>query len=170
MTPRMLLFHRIGGKRKRCNENNKNQRRKVNGNKVAKRKGATYEALFTSEALSRGLNVLQVVGDYLPYDLVVENQHGVLIKVQVKGTSYKQKGKNNTYHMTAGRSDGVKTKRKLSKEDADVLAAYAALDKTWYHIPLEHLKGITVHLRPTEKSSAQYEVWKEAWNVYQTKV
>ena len=164
----MLPFLGIGEKRR--NENNKNQRRKGNGNKGAKRKGATYDALFTSEALSRGLNVLQAVGDYLPYDLVVENQHGVLIKVQVKGTSHKQKGKNNTYHMTVGKADGGGSKRKLSTEDADVLAAYAVLDKTWYHIPLEHLKGITVHFRPTEKSSAQYEVWKEAWNVYQTKV
>jgi len=165
----MLPFLGIGEKRRNEN-NNKNKRKRVRERRKTKREGASYEALFTSEALSRGLNVLQPFGDFLPYDLLVENQHGQLIRVQVKGTTYKQKGKKNTYHMTVGKSAGYKSKVKLSKEDADVLAAYAAPDKTWYHIPLEHLKSITVHLRPTEKSSAQYEVWKEAWNVYQTKV
>lgn len=138
-----------------------------------KRAGAAYEAQFTADALSRGLNVLQPFGDFLPYDLLVENQHGRLTRVQVKGTTYKQRGKINTYRISAGK-EGVKTKKrrvkvKLTTADADVLAVYTAPDKIWYHIPLEYLSSISVHLRPTEKSSAQYEVWKEAWNVYQTK-
>jgi hypothetical protein len=138
-----------------------------------KRAGSAYEAQFTADALIRGLNVLTPYGDFLAYDLLVENQHGRLIRVQVKGTAVKQRDKVNTYRIGAGRSsDRVKTgrtKTKLSTDDADILAAYVAPAKTWYHIPVEHLSSITVHLRPTEKSAAQYEIWKEAWNVYHAK-
>ena len=114
----------------------------------SKRKGAAGEAQFAATALSRGLNVLQPYGDFLSYDLIVENSEGKLFRVQVKTTAHKQKGKINTYRITAAKGNMRLGKNKLTVADVTCAA---------------------VHMRPTEKSSAQYEIWKEAWNVYHQK-
>ena len=45
--------------------------------------GITSEYIVTTEALKRGYNVLQPVGGFLAYDLVLDIQ-SVLVKVQVK--------------------------------------------------------------------------------------
>ena len=50
----------------------------------------------------------------------------------------------------------------------DVLAAYVEPDDCWYLIPVMKLKGnISVYLNPNTKLNGRYEVWKEAWNVFQ---
>ena len=142
---------------------------KQNNIQNAKRKGAAGEAQFAADALSRGLNVLQPYGDFLSYDLIVENSEGKVFRVQVKTTAHKQKGKTNTYRVTAARGNKRIGKNKLTSRDTDILAVYVVPVKTWYHIPVENVTCAAVHMRPTEKSSAQYEVWKEAWNVYYKK-
>ena len=135
-----------------------------------KRAGASYEAVFIAEAMKRGLNVLEPRGDFLPYDVLVENRHGGLIRVQIKGTTYKQKGKIETYRVTASKGKTRTGKYMITKDDADVLAVYVAPVDSWFHIPVEYLMSAAVHLRPTiEESKGQYQVWLNAWNVYQTK-
>tara|TARA_R110000824_G_scaffold42464_1_gene125026 strand:- start:131 stop:529 length:399 start_codon:yes stop_codon:yes gene_type:complete len=126
--------------------------------------------VFIAEAMKRGLHVLEPRGDFLPYDVLVENRHGGLIRVQIKGTTYKQKGKIETYRVTASKGKTRTGKHVITKADADVLAVYVAPEDSWFHIPVEHLSGASVHLRPTIKESkGQYQVWLSAWNVYQTK-
>jgi len=132
----------------------------------SKQLGAAWEARFTADALKRGLNVLQPIGDYLPYDLMVENKRDDTYRVQVKGTSYRQTGKKDIYRISAVSGNSKIGKRAITKEQVDVLAIFVVPLTTWYHIPIEKITASAVYVRPVEGSSAQYEVWKEAWNTY----
>ena len=130
-----------------------------------KREGTSHEARFKSEALKRGLDVLVPEGDYLPYDCMVVNGEGTKIRVQVKGTSYRAKG-SKAHRLLAGCG---KTKAALDPGQVAVLAAYVVPADVFYHIPIRRLEGArSLYLSPSfSDSRAKYEVWKDAWSVYE---
>ena len=129
-----------------------------------KKEGASHEARFTAEALARGFDVLEPVGDYLPYDRVAVNSGGESFRVQVKGTRYKQKGKQS-YNIMAATGNDVKTI--ISPEEVDVLAAYVVPADAWYLIPADKLTSKSVYLSPLDNSSVgKYETFRDAWNVF----
>ena len=164
-TPRTCPFPGTGNN----NINNSKRmttKRPTNGKKA----GASYEAVFIAEAMKRGLVILEPRGAFLPYDVMVENRHGVVLKVQIKGTTYMQAGKRNTYKVIAAKGKTRSGKTPVTTEDADVLAVYVAPVNSWYHIPTTHVSAVSINLRPAvPESKAQYEVWKDAWNVYEIK-
>ena len=132
--------------------------------KNTKRRGSQYEAAFVVQALKRGLDILEPVGDYMPYDLMVQNADGRIQRVQVKGTSSPIKGKPG-YKIIA--ASGNTTKLPLNPDEVDVLAAYVEPCDVWYLIPLRKLDGgVSVYLNPKTKVNGRYEVWKDAWNVF----
>ena len=129
-----------------------------------KRRGSQYEAAFVTQALKRGLDILEPVGDYMIYDLMVSNSAGRIQRVQVKGTSSQIKSKPG-YKVIA--ASGNLKKVPLNPDDVDVLAVYVEPCDVWYLIPVRKLDGgISVYLNPATKVNAKYEVWKEAWNVF----
>jgi len=130
-----------------------------------KRRGSQYEAAFVTQALKRGLDILEPVGDYMIYDLMVSNSAGRIQRVQVKGTSSQIKNKPG-YKVIA--ASGNLRKVPLNPDEVDVMAAYVEPCDVWYLIPVRKLDGgISVYLNPATKVNAKYEVWKEAWNVFQ---
>jgi len=130
-----------------------------------KRRGSQYEAAFVTQALKRGLDILEPYGDYMPYDLMVQNGDGRILRVQVKGTGNQIKNKPG-YKVIA--ATGNATKTPINPDEVDVLAAYVEPEDAWYVIPVKKLKGnISVYLNPNTKQNGRYEVWKEAWNVFQ---
>jgi hypothetical protein len=130
-----------------------------------KRRGSQYEAAFVTQALKRGLDILEPVGDYMIYDLMVSNSAGRIQRVQVKGTSSQIKNKPG-YKVIA--ASGNLKKVPLNPDEVDVMAAYVEPCDVWYLIPVRKLDGgISVYLNPATKVNAKYEVWKEAWNVFQ---
>ena len=130
-----------------------------------KRRGSQYEAAFVTQALKRGLDILEPVGDYMIYDLMVSNSAGRIQRVQVKGTSSQIKNKPG-YKIVA--ASGNLKKVPLNPDEVDVMAAYVEPCDVWYLIPVKKLDGgISVYLNPATKVNAKYEVWKEAWNVFQ---
>ena len=130
-----------------------------------KRRGSQYEAAFVTQALKRGLDILEPYGDYMPYDVMVQNGDGRILRVQVKGTSSQIKNKPG-YKVIA--ATGNTTKTPINPEEVDVLAAYVEPEDTWYLIPVKKLTGnVSVYLNPNTKLNGRYEVWKEAWNVFQ---
>ena len=130
-----------------------------------KRRGSQYESAFMTQALKRGLDILEPYGDYMPYDVMVQNADGRIQRVQVKGTGARIKGKPGYKIIAASGNTG---KTPLNPEEVDVLAAYVELEDTWYLIPIKKLKGnVSVYLNPNTKRNGRYEVWKEAWNVFQ---
>ena len=48
--------------------------------KNTKRRGSQYEAAFVTQALKRGLDILEPYGDYMPYDLMVQNVERLTIR------------------------------------------------------------------------------------------
>ena len=129
-----------------------------------KRRGSQYEAAFVTQALKRGLDILEPVGDYMIYDLMVSNSAGRIQRVQVKGTSSRIKNKPG-YKIVA--ASGNLKKVPLNPDEVDVLAAYVEPCDVWYLIPVRKLDGgVSVYLNPATKVNAKYEVWKEAWNVF----
>ena len=130
-----------------------------------KRRGSQYESAFVTQALKRGLDILEPYGDYMPYDVMVQNADGRIQRVQVKGTSTRIKGKPG-YKVIA--ASGNATKTPINPDEVDVLAAYVEPEDTWYLIPVVKLTGnVSVYLNPNTKLNGRYEVWKEAWNVFQ---
>ena len=133
--------------------------------KNTKRRGSQYEAAFVTQALKRGLDILEPYGDYMPYDVMVQNADGRIQRVQVKGTGTRIKGKPG-YKVIA--AHGNTTKVPLNPDEVDVLAAYVEPEDVWYLIPVVKLTGnVSVYLNPNTKLNGRYEVWKEAWNVFQ---
>ena len=132
--------------------------------KNTKRRGSQYEAAFVTQSLKRGLDILEPYGDYMPYDLMVQNVDKRIQRVQVKGTSSRIKGKPG-YKVIA--AHGNTTKVPLSPDEVDVLAAYIEPEDCWYLIPIRKIDGgVSVYLNPNSKLNGRYEVWKEAWNVF----
>ena len=132
--------------------------------KNTKRRGSQYEAAFVTQALKRGLDILEPVGDYMPYDLMVQNADGRIQRVQVKGTGARIKGKLGFKIIAAS---GNAAKAPINPDEVDVLAAYIEPEDVWYLIPLRKLDGnVSVYLNPHSKVNGRYEVWKEAWNVF----
>ena len=130
-----------------------------------KRRGSQYEAAFATQALKRGLDILEPYGDYMPYDVMVQNGDGRILRVQVKGTGNQIKTQPG-YKVIA--ASGNATKTPINPDEGDVLAAYVEPEDTWYVIPVVKLKGnVSVYLNPNTKRNGRYEVWKEAWNVFQ---
>ena len=132
--------------------------------KNTKRRGSQYEAAFVTQALKRGLDILEPYGDYMPYDLMVQNVDKRIQRVQVKGTSSQIKNKPG-YKVIA--ASGNATKTPINPDEVDVLAAYVEPEDVWYLIPVVKLTGnVSVYLNPNSKVNGRYEVWKEAWNVF----
>lgn len=132
-----------------------------------KKQGSAYEAQFIADALGHGLDVIAPFGDYLPYDLLTTCDGKKFLRVQIKGTTYLQPKKMPVYKVCAGTGQNKKTK--LTDQTVDIVACWVAPATTWYHVPVEHISGVSLYLAPTRKSKGKYEVWKEAWNVYQVK-
>jgi len=131
----------------------------------AKKDGASHEARFTAEALMLGFDVLDPIGDYLPYDRLLLNSRGEAFKVQVKGTRHRQKGKQSYKLIAATGKSG--TKVLLSPDECDVFAAYVVPAEAWYLIPVEKLTAKSVCLSPQNESSVgKYEPFRDAWNVF----
>ena len=131
----------------------------------AKKDGASYEARFTAEALARGFDVMEPVGDYLPYDRLVLNSRRETFNVQIKGTPHQQRGKQSFKLIAAPGKSG--TKVLLSPDEVDVFAAYVAPANAWYLIPVDKLTAKSVSLSPLNDSSvAKYEPFRDAWNVF----
>lgn len=118
-----------------------------------KRRGSQYEAAFMAQALKHGLDILESYGDYMPYDIVVHNTDGRLIRVQVKGTN-SQIDKRPGYKIFA--SCGNANRVALSPAKVDVLAAYVEPEDMWYLIPVVKLKG---NISPAGRRRR----WRGAW-------
>ena len=133
--------------------------------KTPKRSGAATEARFVSEVLRRGFDVLDTVGDYLPFDCLVSNRSGRFTRVQVKGSSYRAPKQQ---HFKVVAATGSATKAPIDPEQVDVLAAYVVPADAWYLIPVDRLASISLHFSPLNpESKAKYEVWRDAWNVFE---
>ena len=126
--------------------------RPVNPKKI----GTYYESLFKTEVLKRGYNVATPEGDYLGYDVIVEGAKG-LKTVQVKGTRSIEKKYMRWKIVVTNLTENI-----------DFLCAYVDWPdlRSWYVIPREKIKCVTVKLYPDRPSSkGVFEPYRNAWHL-----
>ena len=140
------------------------------GDLGTKRMGELAELAFMYRAASEGIGVAKPYGDSHAYDFLV--QHGRrLARVQVK-SCYTRRDRRQTGFAILARHRMNKGGLAYSLEDIDFIAAYVAPCQTWYVIPIEALKSISIRLHPglspggkTKRSGAFYETYREAWHL-----
>jgi hypothetical protein len=71
----------------------------------AKRQGSIAEYLFATEAMRQGFGLLMPLGDYLPYDCILDFE-GNLFRVQVKSTAHRD---GSCYHFKTCSGHNAKT-------------------------------------------------------------
>ena len=126
-----------------------------------KRTGTVGELWFAQAAMSRGLAVVEPVGDYLPWDLGVVLEDNTLVRVQVKAATAKERG---TYHFTMGH--GL-DKQAYGAEHADVIACVLLPENSVFLIPVELCPRSTrLADRPR---GGKWEPYRDNWSVFDTK-
>ena len=129
-------------------------------------KGLIYENLFAFEATRRGLVVARPDGNHLPYDFIISNSSGMMFRVQVKGTSYRQSS-GFTFTTRKGKS---RLKRVDYKNDIDALVGIVERDgdRVFYIIPSKELGSQScVRVFPNPKSKAKFEKFRSAWSIFE---
>lgn len=129
-----------------------------------KRMGTLYEQMFTTEALKRGLDISNTVGDYSPYDFIIDNGRK-LIRIQVKGTQAPQK---SGYKITVAKGNSMNEKVARDPDSFDFIAAVvmAEGDAHWYIIPEDEIGAkLSIKLFVNPKSKAKYEKFKHGWDL-----
>jgi PD-(D/E)XK endonuclease len=132
------------------------KRKNIISNK--KLRGEWAEMCFMVRAAEHGLPIAKPWGEMRTYDFIVGST-GHFVSVQVKSTIFEV---GTGYECTV--RGGHKS---YPPGSFDFLAAYAALEDSWYIIPQDAILGRgTVPLRPNSKD-APYEKYREAWHLLQ---
>jgi len=129
-----------------------------------KQAGTLYESMFKTEALKRGIAVSAPEGDYLPYDVIVDNGKR-LQRIQVKGTGSKQ---SSGYKVTIGKGNSLSQKKARDKDSFDVLAVVVVAngEHFWYLIPESAIgSNITLKVFLNPDSRGKYEKYKHGWDL-----
>jgi len=124
----------------------------------SQRIGAIAEARFIAECLERDFEP-HTPTTPMPWDYIVHCPAGDL-KVQVKSTSNKELA---FYRVNTG--CGTTNKEHMSK-DVDIVAAYIAPLKEWWHIPRDVLTAVTIKLYPGNPTTSKYKKYQHNWSVY----
>ena len=140
------------------------------GHLGTKRMGELAELAFMYRAASEGIGVARPYGDSHAYDFLT--QHGrLLARVQVKSCYTRRDRRQSGFGILARHRMG-KGGLAYSLEDIDFIAAYVAPCQTWYLIPIEALKSISIRLHPglspggkPKRPGAFYEAYREAWHL-----
>lgn len=110
----------------------------------SKQKGDLAVAKAIARYTELGYEILLPIGDKRPYDMVLEDEEGNLLKVQCKYTSYKSK--HGVFAaplrvMGGNRSSGNSSK-KYTKEDFDILFVLTS-EGSEYSIQFSEVKATT---------------------------
>ena len=130
-----------------------------------KHAGTLYESMFKVEAMKRGLHVSEAEGDYLPYDVIIDNGRR-LYKVQVKGTCSRRT--RTGYNITTAMGSKTSEKNRYGEKAYDILAALVLGDgeSYWYIIPRDKIgRNLTIKLYPNPMSKAKWEKYRHGWDL-----
>jgi len=123
----------------------------------AKRQGTIAEQLFATQAIRRGFGVSMPIGDFLPYDMILDNE-SALFRVQVKSTTFHEYG---AYQFKIG--NGQKSKEVYMVQDVDVFALNIFGSRDFFLVPHDHIgHQKTVRCNPLGK----YQIYYNNWNLF----
>ena len=134
-----------------------------------KTKGDIAEQAVKLKALLNNWNVLDPVGDRLPYDLVFEID-GKFVRIQIKSAWFNQKAKNYVVDTRRSQTNQRSIKRKpYCSNDFDFAIIYIDDLDIFYIIPVKvfisyksTLSIVEIEKRQRKAKSAKY---REAWNL-----
>jgi hypothetical protein len=134
-----------------------------------KSKGDLAEQAVILEALRHGWEVLNPVGDRLPYDIVFD-VNGKLFKIQVKCAWFDKKRKNFVVDTRRTKTNRRKMLRSLyNANDFDFAIVYIGELNVFYVFPVSVFisYGSEVHLIETEKRQRKPKSadFREAWHL-----
>ena len=125
---------------------------------------------FRERAMTYGLHVYDPVGDYLPVDVIVQNNAGTLFRVQVRGTEgVKADSHRGRAARISLRCGSGKKKAYLNSSSFDIFAAHVADHDTWYLVPSSLIAGtrdsMKIYPQVTD-SRGQWEKFRDRWSVF----
>jgi len=135
----------------------------IGKDKQAARMGLAAHTAVLHKLVSKGLEVLQPLGDHLRYDL---EETGELVRVQCKAGRYETAigcVLFKSFNKTGGRG-----KRRSYVGDAEYFGVYRAELNTIYFIPLEKVPSADeVHLRiqPTKNNQEKKVIWARDYEI-----
>ncbi len=135
----------------------------IGKDKQAARMGLAAHTAVLHKLVSKGLEVLQPLGDHLRYDL---EEIGELVRVQSKAGRYEAAigcVLFKSFNKTGGRG-----KRRSYVGDAEYFGVYRAELNTIYFIPLEKVPSADeVHLRiqPTKNNQEKKVIWARDYEI-----
>jgi PD-(D/E)XK endonuclease len=134
-----------------------------------KSKGDLAEQAVILKALKHGWEVLNPVGDRLPYDIVFD-VNGKLFKIQVKCAWFDKKRKNFVVDTRRTKTNRRKMLRSLyNANDFDFAIIYIEELNVFYVFPVSVFisYGSEVHLIETEKRQRKPKSadFREAWHL-----
>ncbi len=127
--------------------------------RTTKQRGEVAESIFMTKALTKGFGVAKPWGDSERYDFILDSGTR-LWRVQVKSTYKASQSGAYRVHVC-----GAVRERAYTKEEIDVLVAYAEPEDVWYVVPVAALgKGIDIALFPNRhRRASPFEQYREAW-------
>jgi len=129
-----------------------------------KRAGSLYEQMFITEAMFRGIDISTTIGDYSPYDCIIDNGKK-LLRIQVKGTASPQR---SGYKVTVAKGNSMGQKIPRGPNCFDYLAAVVmtGADSHWYIVPESKIANqMSVKFFPSPLSKAKFEKYKHGWDL-----
>jgi len=135
--------------------------------------GLQYQKLVEYHLLKRGFVVNETLGDYSPYDLVIE-KNGKMLRIQVRSTHWRMGGSHRGYKLQC--TDG-RRKNILTKDRCDFIIAVAGKEDLIYILPCELLNQKTIYLHPdkanyrtrkfgrNQNEKMRWEGFLNAWNL-----
>jgi hypothetical protein len=130
-----------------------------------KKRGEWVESQFLTRAIALGLAISKPWGDCCRYDFIIDCGRGRLLRVQVKGVSYRR---GDAYFCKATSRDLLNpagTPYRL--EDVDCFAFYVIPEDLWFIIPASQIAKVrSVYLNPGNATS-RYHRFLEAWHLFE---
>jgi len=134
-----------------------------------KLKADIAELSVTKELLKRGFNVLQPVGDRLPYDLSID-KNGKLIRLQVKAAWFNENKDMYLVDNRRTRTNRREMKRKVYGNDDFDFAILCILEENIFYImPIETFTNYASSIAMIESSKRQRlprsAEYRERWDL-----
>ncbi|WP_420460258.1 group I intron-associated PD-(D/E)XK endonuclease [Neolewinella sp.] len=136
---------------------------------LTKQRGDIAEQAVVLEALKRGWGVCRPIGDYLPYDLVLDIDQS-LYRIQVKYAWYDQAKKNYVVDVRRTKTNRRQMVRSnYLPEDFDFAVLYIEATHNFYVMPAKVFisYGSEIHLVEDDKRQRKPRsaVYRNAWQL-----
>jgi len=139
----------------------------IGKDKEAARIGLAAHTAVLHKLVSKGLEVLQPLGDHLRYDLAYYlEETGELVRIQCKAGRY-DPNKGCVYFKNFNRSGG-RSGRRSYIGDAEYFGVYCAELNTVYLVPVDiapYASEVGLRVQPTKNNQEKKVIWAKDYEI-----